>query len=202
MVLEGQYGNLEPLVRATLAKVTNANQRLIQLVDDLLLVARTEAGKIPIKVSSIELPQSVLTVISELKPLADKKNIDIKYEPPINLPKVMADSDRLKEILVNLIGNAIRYTPDVGTITVTHKIQDNRLIISIKDTGIGINKENQKKLFEKYFRVESEQTKDIQGTGLGLFIVKQIVEKMNGQIWIESEEGKGSTFSFSLLLAV
>lgn len=114
------------------------------------------------------------------------------------MPQVLADPERLKEIMVNLIGNAIKYTLGSGTITIAHEVKDNKLITKIKDTGMGISPENQKKLFEKYFRIEDDKTKDIQGTGLGLFIVKQIIEKMNGRIWVESEEGKGSTFSFAL----
>ncbi len=198
LVLEGNYGSVEPSVKEVLAKVTRANQRLVQLVDDLLQVARAEAGRIPIKVASVSAVEPIKEVLGELKLLADEKNINMVYEPPVDLPNILADTERLKEVMVNLIGNAIKYTLGSGTVTVSHEIQDKNLVINIKDTGMGISLENQKKLFEKYYRIETEKTKDIQGTGLGLFIVKQIIEKMNGSIWAVSEEGKGSTFSFSL----
>ena len=166
----------------------------------MLEIARSDAGRLTIEVTPIELVPPVQSVLSELQPLADEKSIKLIYEP-IALPKVLADAGRIKEVMVNLVGNAIKYTLGSGTVTITHEIQDQAVVTHIKDTGLGISKEAQEKLFQKFYRVETEQTKDIKGTGLGLFIVKQIVEKMNGKIWVESEEGKGSTFSFSLQIA-
>lgn len=201
MVLDGSFGTVEPSVKEVLGKVARANQRLIQLVNDLLQVARAEAGRIPIKVAAMNITEPIRDILVELKPLADEKNIPILYQPGENLPQVLADPERVKELMVNLVSNAIKYTLGSETVTISHEIKDNKLITKIKDSGMGISFENQKKLFEKYFRVEDDKTKNIQGTGLGLFIVKQIIEKMNGTIWVESEEGKGSTFSFALPVA-
>ncbi|MDP3697662.1 MAG: sensor histidine kinase [Candidatus Taylorbacteria bacterium] len=200
MVLAGDYGQVTPSVKDVLVKVTNANQRLVQLVNDLLQVARAEAGRIPVKVASIDIRQPINEILIELKPLADQKNIVIVYESP-EQPAVLADAERLKEAMVNLVGNAIKYTLGSGTVTISHEVKDNSLVTHIKDTGMGMSIEAQKNLFEKYYRVENEKTNNIQGTGLGLFIVKQLLEKMNGFVWAVSEEGKGSTFSFSLPLA-
>lgn len=198
LVMDGSYGQVEPSVKVILEKVAKANQRLVQLVNDLLQVARAEAGRIPIKVASVSVVEPIKEIIAELKSLADKKQISLIYEPSANVPNVLADSERLKELMVNLISNSIKYTFNSGIVTISHEIKDSMLFTHIKDTGMGISLENQKRLFEKYYRIENENTKDIEGTGLGLFIVKQIVEKMNGTIWVTSEEGKGSTFSFSL----
>jgi signal transduction histidine kinase len=110
----------------------------------------------------------------------------------------MADAQRLKEVFVNLMGNAVKYTLGSGTISVIHAVTPGEIITHIKDQGVGISPASQARLFEKFYRVQTDKTKDITGTGLGLFIVKQIIEKMHGRIWVESEEGKGSTFSFSL----
>lgn len=200
MVLDGTAGPISQPVRKFLEEVISANQRLIRLVNDLLEVARSEAGHLNIDVASLDIREPVQAVISELKPLSDEKNIKIFYQPQ-EVPRIMADSVRLKEVLVNLIGNAIKYTVDAGEIIISHEVNGKNLITHIKDSGIGIAAEAQKKLFEKFYRVQTEKTRDITGTGLGLFIVKQIIEKMNGKIWVESEEGKGSVFSFSLPLA-
>jgi len=110
----------------------------------------------------------------------------------------MADAFKLKEVISNLVDNAIKYAIKPGKITINHEIKDNFLITNIKDEGMGISDDNIKKLFTKFFRVKNRETQDIEGTGLGLFICKEIVERMKGKIWAKSQLGKGSTFSFSL----
>ncbi len=211
MILDGLTGEVNAKTKEFIQKVITANERLVQLVNDLLQIARAEAGKLTVQVTAIDVVGPIQEVLSELKPLADEKNINMIYES-MAMPKAMADTGRLKEVMVNLVGNAIKYTIGSGIVTISHETKDKLLITHIKDTGMGISKEAQGKLFEKFYRVQTEQTVTITGTGLGLFIVKQIVEKMNGKIWVESpafvektaagkEEGKGSIFSFSLPLA-
>ncbi len=201
LVLQGFAGPVNDSVKSFIDKVMTANTRLIRLVDDLLEVARSDAGRLTISVAPIDIVPPIHATLSELKPLADEKSIELIYEPK-EIPKVMADADRIKEVMVNLLGNAIKYTIGKGRVTITHEVRTEfkgtHLITRVADTGMGISKEAQKKLFEKFYRVQTEETRNITGTGLGLFIVKELVEKMNGTIWVESEEGKGSIFSFSL----
>lgn len=200
LLVGGTVGSTDDTAKGFIKKVINANERLIQLVNDLLEVSRSDAGKLTIQVSAVEIGEPIQSVLGELKGLADKKSIVMNYEKT-DVPKIMADTDRIKEVLVNLVGNAVKYSPDGGSITISHEVQGPNLVVHVKDTGFGISKEAQAKLFEKFYRVQTEKTRDIIGTGLGLFIVKQIIEKMNGKIWVESEEGKGSLFSFSLPIA-
>jgi signal transduction histidine kinase len=201
LVLEGMAGPVGDKVKEFIDKVMNANARLIRLVEDLLEVARSEAGRLTIEVAPVAIAEPVRQVIDELKSLADEKSIKVTYEPPPSLPQVRADAGRVKEVMVNLLGNAIKYTVGSGTVTVSHELRGNGLVTHITDTGVGISKEAQAKLFQKFYRVPNVKTKDVTGTGLGLFIVKQIIEKMEGSISVQSEEGKGSTFSFFLPLA-
>jgi signal transduction histidine kinase len=202
LVLDGVTGPITEKTKEFVQKVINSNQRLIQLVNDLLEVSRSEAGKLAIKVSQIDIVQPIKETLAELQPLADKQSISLVYEPPHDVPKIMADAARIKEVMVNLVGNAVKYNNPGGSVWITHEIQGNNLVTHISDNGFGISKEAQAKLFEKFYRVVTDKTKDITGTGLGLFIVKEIIEKMNGKIWAESEgEGRGSTFSFSLPIA-
>lgn len=208
LIRDGFAGPVNKKAMDFIEKVLNANARLIRLVDDLLEVARSEAGRLQIQVTPIDIVSPINETIAELKPLADEKSIEIIYKPEAKLPKVLADSGRVREIMVNLMGNAIKYTLGKGVVTITHEViglfsqAGGKVVTHVKDTGMGISKEAQSKLFDKFYRVQSEQTRNITGTGLGLFIVKQIIKKMNGDIWVESEDGKGSTFSFSLPIAV
>ena len=201
LILDGLTGPVTEKTKDFIQKVINSNNRLIQLVNDLLEVARSEAGRLTIKVAPIDVVRPIKEVLSELQSLADKSSVKLIYEPAANVPKAMADADRLKEVIVNLVGNSIKYMGGSGTVTVVHEIQGGMLVTHVEDTGLGMSKDAQAKLFEKFYRVQTEKTKEITGTGLGLFIVKEIIEKMNGKILVESEEGKGSTFSFSLPVA-
>lgn len=201
LILEGTTGAISDGTRSFIEKVIASNQRLIQLVNDLLEVARSQAGRLTIQVTPIDLAPPIVSSLDELKSLADEKSITMAYQPPKNLPHVLADADRIKEVVVNLVGNAIKYMGGAGSIAVSHEVVDSHVITHIADTGLGISKAAQEKLFQKFYRVQTDKTKEITGTGLGLFIVKEIVEKMNGTIWVTSEEGRGSVFSFSLPIA-
>jgi signal transduction histidine kinase len=199
MMASEKSGPLTEENKKILSQVTSANDRLIQLVEDLLEVARNDAGRLTIKLTGINLPEAVQSVLKELQPLAIERQIEISYAVD-NLPQVVANSDRVREVLVNLVGNAIKYGKVGGKVTITHEVAETEVVTNVADNGIGMSEEERTKLFEKFYRIKNSDTESIQGTGLGLFIVKQIVEKMNGKIWVESEKGKGTIFSFSLKL--
>lgn len=188
-------------VRKFLDNAAQANERLVQLVDDILDIARSDAGKLNISVSACDLSEDIASVVAEQKVLADAKKIVLAYARPEKPVRVFADDVRLKEVLVNLVSNAIKYSPEGAAVTISHQRKNGSVVTHVRDSGFGIPKKDQGHVFEKFFRADEGRIKGIAGTGLGLFITKQLVEKMNGKIWFSSTEGKGSTFSFSLKAA-
>lgn len=200
MVLDENFGKIKDEVKKALSTVERANNRLVQLVQDLLQVARSEAGKLKIDLKEVNIKNTVNSIVEQLKSLSDQKGISVEYKELGKETIVLADEDKLSEVLVNVIGNAIKYTLGSGSIEVYHEIDNDKklLITHVKDHGMGMKKEDMEKLFSKFYRIQTDETSHIEGTGLGLFICKEIIERMGGKIWVDSEIGKGSIFSFSL----
>lgn len=201
LVLEGTYGKINEKIRSGLRQVEVETERLSTLVNDLLNVSRIEQGRLKIEPKLINIDPLIKEVLTSLQAKAKKKKLSLNYNP---LPKgkaiIKADPERLKQILVNLVGNAIKYTPK-GKVEVLAEINEQKkLSLKIKDSGIGMNAEQRKRLFEKFYRVQTEKTQNISGTGLGLWITKQLVELMNGKIFVDSMENVGTqvTIVFSL----
>jgi signal transduction histidine kinase len=181
-----------------ITRALGAGDRLAKLVDEILEIARSEAGKIKIDVTPQDITESIRTIMVELKSVADQKRISITYDQVTGLPKVMADPAKLKEVITNFISNAVKYNNDGGWIRISHEINGGEVVTHFEDNGFGISEAEQKHLFEKFFRADIGRMKSIEGTGLGLFITKELIEKMGGRVWFKSLEGKGTTFSFSL----
>lgn len=201
MILEGDVGKISTKVRAHLMSAYESTERMIRLVEDLLTASRVERGKLEFRLQNIDLLPPVSEVATDLSEAAKRKGIFLKLEsPPRKLPQIWADPDKLREILINIVGNAIKFT-DEGEVTISFQTKGNSLITSVKDTGIGIAKKDQPHIFKRFYTVETTLARERHGTGLGLYIAKQLVEGMEGKIWLESGLGRGSTFSFSLPLA-
>lgn len=199
MVLSGDAGAINAEAKENLEEVVKINQRLADLVDDLLNVGRIEQGRMTIRLQKIDLLGLIDQTIQEYTPLAKDKNLRLSFQK-VDLPQIKADPTRLRQVLNNLISNAIKYTHS-GSVEVIAKQEEKNVVCQIKDSGLGIDKASQSRLFEKFYRVKTEQTRQITGTGLGLWISKKIVEMMGGKIWFESTEGKGSSFYFRLPIA-
>jgi two-component system phosphate regulon sensor histidine kinase PhoR len=172
-------------------------ERMSILIRDLLDLAKIEAG-MAMTVKVCQMDSLIRASLTGLLKQAALKEIAIHTEIDSPLPLVAGDPTRLEQVMANLVGNAIKYTPAGGQITVAAQATDHEIIIEVTDTGIGISPEDQTHLFEKFFRVKSPQTKDTEGTGLGLAIVKSIVERHGGRVWVRSQLGVGSTFGFAL----
>ncbi|KKQ50692.1 MAG: Two-component sensor histidine kinase [Parcubacteria group bacterium GW2011_GWD2_38_11] len=179
--------------------LTNINisvSRLKTLVEDLLDVSRIEQNRLPIALVETDLAKIVLEIADEMSVLASEKGLEIKRNVA-NVSKVSADPERLKQIIVNLLSNAIKYTPS-GSVEIKIEEDDNYAFLTIADTGLGISAEDMKKLFSKFYRVKTQHTAGIAGTGLGLWIAREIAQKMGGDLKVESIEGVGSHFTLSL----
>jgi len=176
--------------------------RLISLVNDLLDASRLESGKLQVSLEPVRLLQLTYDVLADIATLVREKNheLDIQAEPEI--PAAMLDIQLLRQVILNLASNAIKYTPAGGRIEIRLRREGPGLYWSIRDSGIGISEESQKRLFEKFFRADNAHTVDTEGTGLGLYLVRLIVERLGGTITCESEVGRGTLFRFTLPITV
>ncbi|MCL5291854.1 MAG: response regulator [Actinobacteria bacterium] len=198
LMLEGDAGDIGDIQRDFLKIVKQNSDRLVGLINDLLDLSRIESGRVQLRKDPVNLDEAIDDVLVTSRTLAEEKKQVITLVKPESLPIVIGDSDRITQVLMNLLSNAIKYTPEEGTIGIT-AVADKRFVkISVSDTGIGISPIDQVKLFEKFYRVDNSLTREVGGTGLGLSIVKTLVRMHGGDIWVESEAGKGSTFTFTL----
>jgi signal transduction histidine kinase len=197
MILDGDYGLVKKNLAEILKKVYGSNERLIGLVNDLLNISRIESGRLEYHLEPVELEKIAEELIEGFKMKAEAKKLELHFEYPKIFPKVNADSQKIKEVISNLLDNAIKYT-DKGWIAVELESKDKQIICSVADTGLGVAPNEQKKIFEKFTHGQSSSGVT-GGLGIGLFICKKFIEGHNGKIWVESEGlGKGSKFSFSL----
>jgi signal transduction histidine kinase len=174
-------------------------QSLIELVNDLLDASKLESGTMRLDLSSIDLRALVDELRETMEPLAREKGIALEVHLPTELPSVKADRTKLRRVLVNLLSNALKFTGKGGTVELRATRDTEGLVrVSISDTGVGIAPEDVERLFDKYEQARSRATRGEKGTGLGLYITKQLVELHGGEIKVESQIGKGSTFSFTL----
>ena len=196
LLLDGYVGKITDEQRASIETIQSSATRLLKLINDILYRARIEAGKIDLFINEIALTTLAEGAIAELRPLIMENNINAEINCPVDLPKVKVDIEKILRVLLNLISNAIKFTPDGGTISISARQIDNNFIeVSVKDNGSGISKDDIPKLFEKFSQAKNYKK---EGTGLGLSICKSIVELHHGKIWVESIQGNGSTFFFTL----
>jgi PAS domain S-box-containing protein len=179
-------------MKSFLKVIEEESDRLLFLINDLLNVSRIQSGKIKMNFAPAA-PRSVVEEILGISKVQSEKH-KLLLEIEEGLPEMLLDREKLKEVLINLVSNAIKYSPQGGNVWVRMRREGANLRIEVQDLGMGISRENQEKLFQAFFRVDSSLTAEIPGTGLGLLIVKAIVENHGGKIWLESEPGKGTTF--------
>lgn len=172
-------------------------ESVTELIGDLLDMGRIEAG-FDLEMTPCSLVQVIGAAVENNRLLAKEKRQDLHWEPPETLSLVRGNMRVLGQAMDNLIGNAIKYTHEKGKISVSAEEEKGYIVVRVADNGIGIPPADQPRIFDRFFRVESEETAGISGTGLGLAIVKTAIEKHNGRVWVESKPGEGSVFCFVL----
>jgi len=188
-----------PSVLESAQVIQDEARRLARLIDDLLLLDRIEATELVLQRESLDLNGLVEQTVGRLRGLAPEQ--DVRLILGSDLPSVHADRERVTQMLINLVGNAMRYSPDGGPVTVTTTHEGDRVVLSVADEGVGIAADELDRVFDRYHRARSGQSRGIAGTGLGLAIVREIARLHGGEVWAESTEGEGSTFHVSLPVA-
>ena len=198
VILDGKAGPINDLQRDFLETVRDQTQHLYRLIEDLLEFNRLESGQIQLHLEPIAINTLLSETMEIFRPEAEQRNIDLTLTAHRGLGVLEGDRARLRQVLSNLIGNALKFTPSGGTVEVGAEDEGKTVLMWVRDTGIGIPKEEQNRIFDRFYQVDSSLTREHRGAGLGLAIVKHIVTQHGGEVWVESEEQKGSTFFIRL----
>ena len=201
LLQQGTVGPLTDRQQSYLKTVQDSSRRLSSLIDDLLDISRIESGILVLNLKEVDVSQVMDDALKAIEDQINEKQIHVALNIQPNPPKVRADRLRFSQIVSNLLSNACKYSPAGSITTITVAVKVGAVQIDISDTGIGILEGDRSRLFSKFFRADNSSTREVSGTGLGLFIAKHLVEAQGGQITVESEEGEGSTFSFTLPIA-
>lgn len=201
MLISGDMGELNNDQKTFLMKTYESNTRMITLVNDMLVADGIQSGRMHYGFKHIDIVNLLNNVLFEMSPQAVKKNVSFQYKSKFeNLPQIYVDPETMRAVLQNLLENAIKYTMEKGRIEINVVQEHDHLLISIADDGIGIPADQAKDIFMKFFRARNAIKQESDGSGLGLFIAKEIVEKNGGTIWFEGREGGGTTFYFTVPL--
>ena len=198
ILLTGKLGAVPEDIKIRLEKINRHSDELVHMVNDLLDISRIESGKVDMKMESLELRTITEKIADLLSEQLKTKNISFSADIPDNCQKILADRSQIERVFINLMGNALKFTPQNGKISITASRTNGTIQIDVKDTGFGIPEDAQENIFEEFYRVDNTINQEVKGTGLGLTLVKHIIEAHQGRIWVKSKLSEGSTFSFTL----
>jgi signal transduction histidine kinase len=197
LILDDIYGEVPGKMRGVLDRVQSNGKHLLGLINDVLDLSKIEAGQLTLSLGDYSIKQVVHNVFAAVESLAQAKQLALKVDLPKDLPTARGDERRLTQVLLNLVGNAIKFT-DQGEVAIKASASNGAYTLSVCDTGPGISSADQAKIFEEFQQADSSATKKKGGTGLGLSIARKIIEMHGGRIWVDSEVGRGATFSFTV----
>ena len=198
MMLEGDLGKISPTQRAVLREAFSSSERMVRLINDFLNVSRLQTGKFTIDKQSVDIAQILRDEVSLLKVVADQRSVEMVLKIDKKIPSLAVDSEKIRQVMLNMIDNAIYYSSPHKKVVITLKSSGKMIEFSVKDSGIGVPKSEQANLFGKFFRGTNAKKRRPDGTGVGLFLAKKVILSHDGEMIFESEEGKGSTFGFKL----
>ena len=187
-----------PDIRGSLNVINQEARRLERIVGDMLSVAEIEAGSYVVRRDDVRIDELLNNLSRDYASAAEEKSIDLAFELPPKLPVIQADRDKIAMALHNLVGNAIKYTGNAGQVEVRATSDESGITIEVSDSGIGIDPEEQERVFEKFYRASDERISDITGSGLGLAIAREVIRMHGGDITVQSELDKGSTFTLTV----
>jgi len=198
LILDGEAGPINDTQREFLGIVKENSDRLVDLINELLDISRIESGRVHFKVQPLDMAERIAGAVDTFGAVASSSNHPITVHIEPTLPRVAGDPDRIGQVLINFVGNAIKYSPDGGEVSVSAATDGDMVRVSVSDHGVGIAAEDIPRLFSKFYRVDNKLTRSIGGTGLGLSIVRSIITLLGGEVGVESTPGEGSTFWFTL----
>jgi signal transduction histidine kinase len=200
MLLAGDAGKLKKEQQHYVKEIFDGNQRMIDLVNALLNVSRIELGTFAINPEQVDVVEIAKSMVHELESQIKAKKLEVVEEYAPDLPQILADKKITRILIQNLLTNSVKYTPESGRIMISLSKDEKNYIIKVADNGYGIPDADKPKIFDKLYRAENVREKETDGTGLGLYLVKQIVEQAGGKVWFESEVDKGTTFYINIPL--
>jgi signal transduction histidine kinase/DNA-binding response OmpR family regulator len=201
LIIDGDAGEINEIQREFLGIVKENADRLVALINDMLDISRIESGRVHLKIEPLSIADSLSGTVDSFRAVLEQSGRTVKTRVPASLPRVAADRDRVGQVLMNFVSNALKYSPDGGNVVISARRAGDFVNVSVQDHGMGISREDRKHLFTKFYRVDNALTREIGGTGLGLSICKSVIELLGGRVWVRSKLGEGSTFSFSLPIA-
>jgi len=201
LILDNIYGDVPEKIQEVLERLVKNGRHLLGLINDVLDISKIEAGQLTLSLNDYSMGEVVQTVSTSLEALAAEKNLELNVKVPTDLTIDKGDEQRIAQVFLNLLGNAIKFT-EKGEVSVEVVVSNESFLVSVSDTGLGLSEADQKKIFEEFRQADGSSTREKGGTGLGLAIAKRIVEMHGGRIWVESTLGKGSTFWFTLPVRV
>ena len=197
LIVDQIYGEVPQKILDVMSRVQKSGRHLLDLINDVLDMSKIEAGQLQLSLKDYSFVDTVNTVVAAMEPLVAEKSLRLSVDVDTSLPLGFGDDRRLAQVLLNLVGNAVKFT-DQGGVTVGARKSDGQFLVSVADTGPGIPASEQRRIFEEFQQVDSSSTRMKGGTGLGLAIAKRIVEMHGGRLWVESTLGSGSTFYFTI----